>query len=163
MTNFVFLGLGSNLGDREDYLRKAIDLIKEDIGDIDSFSGIYETEPWGFRSENNFLNIVIRIQTSLPPVDLLKQLMKIEDMLGRERSSHRFTSRTIDIDILLYGNLIINLPELIIPHPMMHERKFVLEPFCDISPETIHPVLKKPFSSLLKECKDRREVKRIKH
>jgi 2-amino-4-hydroxy-6-hydroxymethyldihydropteridine diphosphokinase len=162
MTNYVFLGLGTNLGDREAYLNKAIEFIGKSVGRIDSFSDIYETEPWGFQSENNFLNMVIKVHTDLKPAVLMKKLLRIEEQLGRIRDSREYKSRTIDIDILLYSNLIINNSDLTIPHPMIQDRKFVLVPLCDIAPKMIHPVLNKAFVELLKECRDQREVKKFK-
>jgi 2-amino-4-hydroxy-6-hydroxymethyldihydropteridine diphosphokinase len=161
MTNFVFLGLGTNLGDRESNLNKALELIGKSVGRIDSCSGIYETESWGFQSENNFLNMVIKIQTSLKPTDLIKEIQLIEGQLGRIKESRQYASRTIDIDILLYSNLVIDKSYLTIPHPLIQDRKFVLVPLCDLAPEMIHPVLSKTFVVLLKECKDEREVKKI--
>ena len=161
MTNYVFLGLGTNLGDREANLNKALEFIGKSIGRVDSRSGIYETEPWGFQSENNFLNMVIKVHTKLKPTDLIKKLILIEDQLGRIRDSRKYISRTIDIDILLYANVVIDKSNLTIPHPLIQDRKFVLVPLCDIAPEMIHPVLNKTFAVLLKECKDDREVKKI--
>jgi 2-amino-4-hydroxy-6-hydroxymethyldihydropteridine diphosphokinase len=161
MTNYAFLGLGTNLGDREAYLNKAIEFIRKSVGRIDSVSGIYETEPWGFQSENNFLNMVIKVHTDLKPAVLMKRLLLIEGQLGRIRDSRQYKSRTIDIDILLYSNLIINKSTLTVPHPLMQDRKFVLVPLCDIAPEMIHPVLKKTFATLLKECRDNRGVKKF--
>lgn len=161
MTNYIFLGLGTNLGDREAWLQKAIEAIRKSVGKIDSYSDIYETDPWGFQSESKFLNMVIRVGTELKPSVLLKRLLVIEGRLGRIRESDQYESRTIDIDILLYGNVIINKPELVIPHPMIRDRRFVLVPLCDIAPEMIHPVLKKTFATLLKECSDEREVRRV--
>jgi 2-amino-4-hydroxy-6-hydroxymethyldihydropteridine diphosphokinase len=161
MTNYVFLGLGTNLGDREANLTKAQELIRKSIGSIDSCSDIYETEPWGFQSENNFLNMVISVHTELKPADLLKKLLNIEDQLGRIRDSHQYISRTMDIDILLYRNTVINKRDLKIPHPLIQDRRFVLVPLCEIAPEMIHPVLNKTFAVLLKECRDEREVKKI--
>ncbi len=161
MTNYVFIGLGTNLGNREDNLAKAQDLIAKSVGRIDCRSGIYETEPWGFQSENNFLNMVISVHTDLKPADLIKKIQNIEDQLGRKRDSRQYISRTIDIDILLYRNKVINKPELKIPHPLIQDRKFVLIPLCEIAPAMIHPVLNKTFAVLLKECKDERNVKKI--
>jgi len=163
MTNYIFLGLGTNLGDREDYLGKAIELIEKKIGMISSRSKIYETEPWGFRSENFFLNMVIKAHTSLKPSDLINKIRKIEDQLGRIRDNNQYISRTIDIDILLYGNLVINRPDLKIPHPLIQDRKFVLVPLCDIAPKMIHPILSKAFADLLHGCEDKREVKEFLH
>jgi len=161
MLKEAYIGLGTNLGNREENLKKAIENIITSVGEVISFSGIYVTEPWGFRSEDNFLNMVILINTRLKAVDLLKQLLKIEMQMGRVRETKKYTSRVIDIDILLYENEIINKPYLKIPHPMIQERKFVLVPLCDIAPEMIHPVLKQTFAALLEECKDENIVKRI--
>jgi 2-amino-4-hydroxy-6-hydroxymethyldihydropteridine diphosphokinase len=160
MTNYVFLSLGTNLGDREANLIKALELIGKSIGQIDSRSGIYETEPWGFQSENNFLNMVIKVHTKFKPNDLIKKILHIEDQLGRIRDSRKYISRTIDVDILFYGNMVIDNYDLTIPHPLMQDRKFVLVPLCDIAPEMIHPVLKKTFRALLEECSDESIVKR---
>jgi len=161
MEKEAFIGLGTNLGNREENLRKAIDKINMQAGEVVSSSSIYETEPWGFSSKDHFLNMVIGIKTSLKPVDLLKQLLKIEMEAGRVRGTERYSSRIIDIDLLLYGNEIINKPYLKVPHPLIQERKFVLVPLCDIAAEMIHPVLKKTFAALLEECRDESDVKKF--
>lgn len=158
MTEDVFAGLGSNTGERENNLRDAISLLSGRVGEILSISNIYETAPWGFLSDDKFLNMVVRIKTGSSPVKLLRELLKVEKSLGRTRSGKRYESRTIDIDILLYGNRIISKPGLTIPHPLIQERKFVLVPLCDLYPEGIHPVLKKSFSTLLSECTDDSDV-----
>jgi len=161
MEKEAFIGLGTNLGNREENLRKAIDKINMQAGEVVSSSSIYETEPWGFSSKDHFLNMVIGIKTSLKPVDLLKQLLKIEMEAGRVRGTERYSSRIIDIDLLLYGNEIINKPYLKVPHPLIQERNFVLVPLCDIAAEMIHPVLKKTFAALLEECRDESDVKKF--
>jgi 2-amino-4-hydroxy-6-hydroxymethyldihydropteridine diphosphokinase len=162
MTNYIFLGLGSNLGDREDYLNKALELIDKKIGMISTRSKIYETEPWGFKSENLFLNMVIQAHTKLKPFDLMDKIRKIEDQLGRIRNSKQYVSRTIDIDILLYSNLVMNKHGLIIPHPLIQDRRFVLVPLCEIAHKMIHPVIGKSFDQLLEECDDKRAVTKVK-
>jgi 2-amino-4-hydroxy-6-hydroxymethyldihydropteridine diphosphokinase len=156
MSKIVFLGLGTNLGNREENLKKAIVMIGENIGEIVSCSSVYETEPWGFQSENEFLNAVIKVRTELKPPGLLGRILMIEAQLGRLREGEEmgYKSRIIDIDILLYGHEIINKKSLQIPHPRIPERKFVLVPLCEISPEMVHPVLKKTLAELLEECKD---------
>jgi 2-amino-4-hydroxy-6-hydroxymethyldihydropteridine diphosphokinase len=154
----VFLGIGTNLGSRKVNLRKATDMIADHIGKILNSSQVYETAPWGFDAENDFLNMVVRVETNLTPVELLKKILIIESMLGRERNQDRYSSRIIDIDILLYDDLVINENGLKIPHPLMHERKFVLVPLCELAPEMIHPVLKKNMSVLLEKCRDRSKV-----
>ena len=152
----VFLGLGTNLGDREENLKKAIAMIGENIGEIVSISSVYETEPWGFQSENEFLNAVIKVRTELKPPGLLGRILMIEAQIGRLREGEGtgYKSRIIDIDILLYGHEIVNKKSLQIPHPRIPVRKFVLVPLCEISPEMVHPVLKKTMAELLEECKD---------
>jgi len=156
----VFLGLGTNLGDREENLKKAVAMIGEKIGEVVSCSSVYETEPWGFQSENQFLNAVVRVRTELKPPGLLGRILMIEAQLGRLREGEAtgYKSRTIDIDILLYGHEIINKKTLQIPHPRIPDRKFVLIPLCEISPEMVHPALKKTIVELLEECKDERIV-----
>jgi len=161
MADYVFLGLGTNLGDREALLERTLELITESVGPVSACSGIYETQPWGFESRNNFLNMVVQIHTELSPAGLLKKLTRIENQLGRKRADKKYISRSIDIDILLYGNRVINKPDLIIPHPLIRERKFVLVPLCELAAEIIHPALKKTFATLLKECRDERYVKKV--
>jgi 2-amino-4-hydroxy-6-hydroxymethyldihydropteridine diphosphokinase len=155
----VFLGLGSNLSDREHNLESAVEKIQEFIGPIIRVSSIYETEPWGFKSENYFLNMVVEAETSLNPSGLLGRLLTIESLLGRLREGKKYQSRIIDIDILLFGKQVINKAELVIPHPKIPDRRFVLEPLCEIAPDTVHPVLGKTIAELLAECKDKSRVK----
>jgi 2-amino-4-hydroxy-6-hydroxymethyldihydropteridine diphosphokinase len=156
--NKVFLGIGTNLGNRESNLSKAINSIEEYVGRVLRTSSVYETEPWGFQSEDKFLNIVVKVETSLTPYGLLGKIVMIESFLGRERIGKQYSSRLIDIDILLYGDLIIDEISLKIPHPQMHKRKFVLIPMCEIEKDLIHPVLKESFASLLDSCSDKSEV-----
>jgi len=156
----VFLGIGANLGNRENNIFLAVEKIRELIGPVINVSPVYETEPWGFKSENKFLNIVIEVETKIKPSGLLGRLMMIESLLGRVRDGKQYTSRTIDIDILLYNNKVLETKVLVIPHPRMHERKFVLVPLCEIAPDMVHPVLKKNIRELLKECPDKSYVRR---
>ena len=142
----VFLGLGSNLGDREENIQKAISLIEERVGTVLRQSSLIETEPWGFESENKFLNGVILCETQLTPRQLLKVTQKIERELGKTRvhATHRknyslftlhsslYKDRPIDIDILLYDDLTIDEPDLKIPHPLMQQRDFVMIPLNEI-------------------------------
>jgi 2-amino-4-hydroxy-6-hydroxymethyldihydropteridine diphosphokinase len=157
----VFLGLGTNLGDRQKNLDQALDKIAEVIGIIVSRSSVYETEPWGFQSNDQFLNMVIRVETNLKPSGLLGRLLMIESLLGRLRDGKQYSSRIIDLDILLYGKQKIDTISLKIPHPRMHERRFVLIPLCEIAPDIVHPVFGKTISELLKECKNSGMVKKI--
>jgi 2-amino-4-hydroxy-6-hydroxymethyldihydropteridine diphosphokinase len=158
----VFLGLGTNLGDREANLRNAVVRITGDIGPVIRLSSVYETEPWGFRSEDLFLNMIAEVETKLKPSGLLGRILMIEAEMGRLRQGKGYSSRNIDIDILLYGEKIMDTPSLVIPHPKLHERRFVLVPLCEIAPGLIHPVLKKDIKTLLKESKDLGGVRKIK-
>ena len=157
----VFLGIGSNLGKREENILEAIKKIRELIGPVINTSSVYETKPWGFRSRNNFLNMVIEVDTQLKPSGLLGRLLMIESLLGRVREGKKYTSRIIDLDILLYNEKVMENKVLVIPHPRMHERKFVLVPLCEIAPEQIHPTLKKTIKTLLEECTDTKIVRQL--
>lgn len=151
----VFLSLGSNLGDRLGYLSSAIKEIQnlEEIR-ILKFSSVYKTQPWGKEQQNEFLNAVLKIYTKLKPAELLRKLKTIEQILGRKNNG-KWGSREIDIDILFYDDLIISSKDLIIPHPEIPNRKFVLVPFNEVEPNFIHPILKKSISDLLKTTKDK--------
>jgi len=157
----VFLGIGTNLGDRERNLEVAIEKIGEHIGNILQTSSVYETPPWGLEAENDFLNMVVSVETSHSPAEIIKNIAVIESMMGRERNQDRYSSRIIDIDILLYDDLVITEKGLKIPHRLMHERKFVLVPFCELAPDLIHPILKKPMRVLLEECRDRSKILKL--
>jgi 2-amino-4-hydroxy-6-hydroxymethyldihydropteridine diphosphokinase len=157
----VFLGIGTNLGNREGNLEQAVAKIEEYIGPILNSSSIFETEPWGFQAKDEFLNLVVKVETELTPSGLLGRIMMIESLLGRVRSETHYTSRLIDIDILFYEDMILDEETLKIPHPLLHERKFVLVPLCEIDPEMVHPVLKKSISELLEKCKDKSRVKKF--
>ena len=161
MTGHSFILLGSNLGERESLLEKAIAMIGERCGDVIAVSKMYETEPWGFVAENNFLNQVIMIKTELCPHDLLKELLSIEAVLGRQRDENKkgYASRPMDLDILYYDDMAINDDDLIVPHPRLHLRRFTLLPLCDIAPEFKHPIFNKTNQVLLEECEDTSEVK----
>jgi 2-amino-4-hydroxy-6-hydroxymethyldihydropteridine diphosphokinase len=154
----VFLGIGTNLGNRESNLSKAIEGIKEYVGKVLVTSSVYETEPWGFESENKFLNMVVKLETRFTPSGLLGKILMIESFLGRVRSGKQYSSRLIDIDILLYEDMVIDEISLKIPHPQMHKRKFVLIPLCEIEKDLVHPVLKESFVSLLDSCSDKSKV-----
>lgn len=159
MERNVFLGLGSNLGDRLSNLYEAVGLISLRAGEVTALSSVYETEPWGFDSKNEFLNQVIKINTNLDPAKLLNELLEAERSLGGKRSGPGYSSRIIDIDILFFGNEVINLENLVIPHPHIVNRLFALVPLCELAPEMIHPVLGKSISTLLSECPDNCRIK----
>ncbi len=146
----VYLGLGSNLGDKRKNIEKALALIAERVGDVRALSGFYETPSWGYTSSHTYLNAVARIETPLRPEDLLFATQDIERESGRTEKTigRAYRDRIIDIDILLYGDLVIQTPLLTIPHPLMHQRAFVLQPLSEISPDLIHPVLEKTIAEI---------------
>jgi len=148
-TNVVYLSLGSNIGDRSAHLREAIARLQT-TGKIAAMSSFYETEPVEFTQQALFLNCASRLETGFAPEELMSRLLEIERELGRERVRKK-GPRTIDIDILLFEDLVLNSPELTIPHPAMAERRFVLEPLAEIAPGVVHPVFKKTISELLAE------------
>lgn len=161
--NQIFLSLGSNLGNREANLSRAERDIERFAGTIIQRSGTYESEPWGFESEHVFLNNVIEISSVYPPEKLLEIIHSIERTIGRKQKTiSGYASRIIDIDILLYNQLIIDQPTLKIPHQYLHKRKFVLIPLAEIVPGQVHPVFKKSIMDLLKSCDDQGKVKKYK-
>jgi len=139
----VFLGLGSNLGDRLSYMLKALNEIKK-LGKVLKISTVYESKAWGIENQNNFLNLVVLFETKLLPQDLLLHLRAIEKKVGRKERL-KWGPREIDIDILLYGNRVIRTKLLQVPHPFLHERDFFLYPLLEINSELIHPLYLKPL------------------
>lgn len=156
----VFVLLGSNLGDRELLVNQASKMIGERCGKIVAKSRLYESEPWGFKSEHWFLNQVVKVETAFSPDALMEVLLEIEKELGRDRSvpHEGYVSRPMDLDILYFGNEIIDTQMVNAPHPRLHERKFTLLPLCDIAPDYVHPVMKKTNLQLLDECQDAGKV-----
>lgn len=151
----VYLGLGTNIGNRRGNLVKAAALLAERVGDILALSGFMETEPWGFESENLFLNAAIKMETPLTPDELLSATQAIEREMGREKKSDgTYHDRVIDIDILLYDNRVIAQPGLIVPHPLMQERLFVMAPLAEIAPFERHPLLGQTFMELADSLRD---------
>lgn len=147
----VYVSLGTNLGDKDNNLRTAVRLMQERIGKVISLSSFYETAPWGFQSEHSFLNAAACIETRLSPEQLLLVTQQIERELGRTQKSsgNAYKDRLIDIDLLMYDDLQIHADQLVLPHPLMTERRFVLEPLAEIASETIHPVTGKTIRELL--------------
>ena len=156
----AYLLLGSNVGDRLHHLKTALNLISENISPIINRSAVYETMPWGNEKQPSFLNQGLEISTSLTARQLMRKVLKIEEEMGRVRKE-KLGPRIIDIDILLFENEIHDLRFLKIPHPEMHNRRFVLVPLAEIDPALQHPVLKKTIAELLEECPDNLEVKKI--
>ena len=146
-----YLGLGSNLGNREEFILKALYDLSLKVKIIEN-SEIIETKPYGNMNQPDFLNCVTKIETELKPDELLKICTEIENKLGRKRTQ-KWAARTIDIDILFYGNKVFQSDELTIPHPEIQKRKFVLKSLNEICPDFVHPVLNKKISQILLECK----------
>jgi len=157
----AYFSLGSNLGDRADNLGRCIHLISKNIGTVSKRSGIYESEPWGYESENYFYNLCIEVKTALKPLDLLKNIIRIERRSGRRRSGSGYADRVIDIDLLFFDHVVLETPRLILPHPGIPHRKFVLMPLAEIVPGFVHPVLKKPVAEILEETDDKSMPVRI--
>ncbi len=153
----AYIGLGSNLGDRVGYLRQAVGLLAW-VTRVDIVSSLYETEPWGAAGQPAFLNAVCRVLTTLAPHALLTETQQIEATLGRERRVH-WGPRTVDLDILFYDNRAIDTPELVIPHPLLPERAFVLIPLAEIAPGLRHPVLGKTIAELAAAVPGRETVR----
>jgi len=153
MTNVV-LGIGGNEGDKKVIFSKVNQIIMSEVGKLVARSPVYETEPWGFDAEHDFWNQVLVVETNLTARDVLKTVLDIEARMGRMREGEGYASRPMDIDILLYGQEVINDPDLIVPHPLMAERNFVVFPLADICPDLIHPVLKKTIRELKETCPD---------
>ena len=158
--NNVFLITGGNMGDRLQNLETALEEITIQIGTILKKSSIYETAPWGIADQPAFFNQVLLIHSLLSPQDILRTILKIETNMGRKRNE-KFGPRIIDIDLLFYNELILNSIDLVIPHPEIAFRRFVLIPLAEIGKNLEHPVLKKTVSQLLKECPDHLPVAKI--
>ncbi|GAB5416233.1 MAG: 2-amino-4-hydroxy-6-hydroxymethyldihydropteridine diphosphokinase [Crocinitomicaceae bacterium] len=159
MGTIVYLSLGSNLGDRAGIIREALQKIDARCGTLEKVSKYYETEPWGFETDQQFLNICASITTSLSPSELLKTLQSIEKELGRKRVNQlSYTSRTIDIDIISFGQSIVENIILKVPHPEFIHRNFVLIPLLEIAPNFIHPKTAKTIQQIIASCMDETSV-----
>ena len=158
--NKAYLLIGGNMGDRLRNLARAEELLQAGTGKVMERSGIYETAAWGKTDQPAFLNKALLLQNDLSPAQLLQNIMDVENEMGRIRSE-KYGPRTIDIDILFFNREIIRLPQLVIPHPEIQNRRFALEPLNEIAPDFFHPVLNKSIRQLLAECPDKLEVKRL--
>ena len=180
--NSAYISLGSNLGNREENLQKSIALLEALAGEVMATSSLYETEPWKMDDATSFINQVILLNTTLSADKLMDVLLETENKMGRVRANQslrqaqtdlpqthkgalnntaNYESRIIDLDILFYNDEVISAEKLTIPHPALHQRKFVLEPLAEINPDLIHPIINKAISALLLECEDTYEVSRI--
>jgi 2-amino-4-hydroxy-6-hydroxymethyldihydropteridine diphosphokinase len=157
----LFLSLGGNLGNKNEIFAETLARINTQIGTIKALSSPYESVAWGFRSKHLFRNQVVKVGTDLSPEEVLKNIRTIENHFGRVRKPGKYLSRKMDIDILFYDDLQLCSEDLIIPHPLLAERKFVLIPFLEIDPEFIHPVLNKSIREICPDCPDHSSVGKI--
>lgn len=159
--NTAYLLLGGNLGDREANLKKAIELVNDKIGHVIAISSLYETAAWGKTDQPSFLNQAVSLRTRLTALEVLAHALSIEQELGRVRKD-KWGERLIDIDLILFGDEIINIPDkLQVPHPHMQDRKFVMEPLAEIAPEVIHPLLRETMLDICRNITDPLEVKKL--
>jgi 2-amino-4-hydroxy-6-hydroxymethyldihydropteridine diphosphokinase len=147
----AYIGIGSNLGDRKNNCERAIELLKRRGISIKKRSSLHETQPWGVRNQPLFLNMAIEIETDYTPKELLTIVKDIEAKIGRQKT-FPWGPRVVDLDILIFNEMVIRSQELTIPHPYMHKREFVLEPLQEIAPDLVHPVLKRSMRELLNAC-----------
>ena len=157
----LFILLGGNQGDKSLTFKEAITNLEKSVGQVVEKSSIYETEPWGFQSNDYFWNQVLIILTQLPPEEVLQHTKRIEKELGRTRTKEKYCSRIIDIDILFYDDLVLHSVDLELPHGRIIDRRFVLEPLVEIAPLFYHPVFGQTIVELLENCSDTLAVSRI--
>lgn len=157
----AYLLLGADLGDKKATFATAREQIAQCIGKVVNESSLYQSAPWGFESDTTFLNQVVEVETTLTPHQLLDSIQEIERKLGRVRSANGYESRLIDIDILFYDNLVLSTERLTIPHPLLHERMFTLEPLYELIPDFIHPILSKVIAELRASCADSSVISKV--
>jgi len=156
----IFLGLGSNLGDRKKHIKQAINEIGIQIGKVTQESHLYKTAAWGKTDQSYFLNQVIKVETKKAPIAVLDGILSVEQKLGRVREE-KWGERIIDIDLLFYGSNIVEVPRLLVPHPFIAERRFVLVPMHELAPDLIHPLLQRSIADLLEGCPDTLPVEKL--
>jgi 2-amino-4-hydroxy-6-hydroxymethyldihydropteridine diphosphokinase len=156
----IFLLTGSNIGNSQTHLEYAIKKISSAVGLIAQQSSVYKTEPWGNTNQQDFLNQVLEVETELQPFEVLKTILTIETEMGRNRI-HKWEPRIIDIDLLFYADDIINSHELVVPHPLLHQRRFTLLPLAEIAANVVHPIFNKTVSELLINCTDTSLVEKM--
>jgi 2-amino-4-hydroxy-6-hydroxymethyldihydropteridine diphosphokinase len=159
--HLTYLSLGSNLGHRAENLDRARRSVIQRIGPQLSGSGIYETIPWGYESKHLFYNCCIGLKTALEPLPMLDEILSIEKEMGRQREPGGYRDRIIDIDILFYAHRVLDHPRLILPHPSVELRRFVLVPLDEIAPDMKHPVSGESVKSMLERCEDQSRVVRV--
>ena len=157
--NKAYLLLGTNEGNREQWLKQAVERLNK-LGSVEQISSIYETAAWGIEDQPDFLNMVVLLATELSPFILLQEIQTIEATLGRQRSL-KWGQRTLDIDILFFNDEVIETDKLHVPHPHLQERRFTLEPLNELASTLVHPVFKKTIAELLKDCKDSLPVRKL--
>jgi 2-amino-4-hydroxy-6-hydroxymethyldihydropteridine diphosphokinase len=155
--SLIYLATGSNLGDREKSLRLAIGEINNLIGPVTQQSNVYETEAWGYEG-SAYLNQVLEVSTELDPHDVLERILAIEEALGRDDRTGKYEDRIIDIDLLFYDSIKMVARDLVVPHPHLHERRFVLQPLADIAPDLVHPLINLSVRQLLNDCPDQGKI-----
>lgn len=153
--------LGSNLDGKFEFLKSTIALLEKNVGEVVSVSSVYASPPWGYKSQNDYINQLLILETNLAPEQLLEKNLLIERVLGRERSENGYTDRTIDVDILFYDDVVMSDERLILPHPRLHLRKFCLVPILEVLPNWIHPKLNKNVGELLIVCEDKSDLRKI--
>ncbi|HEX5027043.1 MAG TPA: 2-amino-4-hydroxy-6-hydroxymethyldihydropteridine diphosphokinase [Agriterribacter sp.] len=158
--NKAYLLIGGNIGDRKKNLREAVNAILEQIGEVTQLSHLYETAAWGKPDQPSFFNQALTVITGLSELELLHSILNIEKQMGRHRLE-KYGPRIIDIDILMYNNAVVDIPELKIPHPELVNRRFALAPLQEIAPALVHPALHKSIDQLLQACPDSLDVKKL--
>ena len=159
--NKVVLLLGSNLGDSQLLFQQVISLIDERLGKLEIQSALYQSPPWGFEHENDFLNQVLILETDLAAGEILQTCLQIEVDIGRKRTTQVYEARRIDIDVLFVNDEVMDTESLVLPHPRLHLRKFTLLPLLELIPDYVHPKLQKSIQELLVACEDNSEVRKI--